>query len=252
MSIIFGSARVDEKGGYSGGVAGDQTGKEVSTQPYYMHKHGWYCLRPKTAATANKIAKAMKDACANDNIGYDQGGRFGIITAIQKYGNMKKITTKTEGDCSTLVRACCMEAGIYPENFTTYNEASILEKTGKFEKKFEVTSEKDLYKGDILVSKKKGHTVVVVSGPARKSPTTSEPTAKTSASASSYKVGDKIKVDGVVCGNANGTGGALDTKNRTMYIIEILDKKKYPYYIGISQKKGGTRYGWIKPASIKK
>ena len=95
MSIIFGSARVDEKGGYAGGVAGDQTGKEVSTQPYYMHKHGWYCLRPKSPSDAIKIANAMKAACTNDNIGYDQGNRFGIITAIQKYGSMKKIATKT-------------------------------------------------------------------------------------------------------------------------------------------------------------
>lgn len=168
MSIIFGSARVDEKGGYSGGVAGDQTGKEVSTQPYYTHKYGWYCLRPKSPSDAIKIANAMKDACSNDNIGYDQANRLAIITAIQKYGSMKKIATKTEADCSSLVRACCMEAGFYPENFTTYNEASILEKTGKFEKKFEVTSETQLYKGDILVSKKKGHTVVAVDGPARK------------------------------------------------------------------------------------
>lgn len=168
MSIIFGSARVDEKGGYSGGVAGDQTGKEVSTQPYYTHKYGWYCLRPKSPSDAIKIANAMKDACTNNNIGYDQANRLAIITAIQKYGSMKKIATKTEADCSSLVRACCMEAGFYPENFTTYNEASILEKTGKFEKKFEVTSETQLYKGDILVSKKKGHTVVAVDGPARK------------------------------------------------------------------------------------
>lgn len=244
MSIIFGSARVDEKGGYVGGVAGDQTGKEVSTQPYYMHKYGWYCLRPKSPSDAIKIANAMKAACANDNIGYDQGNRFGIITAIQKYGSMKKITTKTEGDCSTLVRACCMEAKIYPDNFTTYNEASILDKTGKFEKKFEVTSEKQLRKGDILVSKKKGHTVVVVSGPDPKKATTS--------ASESYKVGGKIKVDGIVCANANGTGNVLDVKNRTMYITEILDKKKYNYYIGISQTKTGARFGWIKSTSIKK
>ena len=249
MSIIFGSARVDEKGGYVGGVAGDQTGKEVSTQPYYMHKHGWYCLRPKSPSDAIKIANAMKAACANDNIGYDQGNRFGIITAIQKYGSMKKITTKTEGDCSTLVRACCMEAKIYPDNFTTYNEASILGKTGKFEKKFEVTSEKQLRKGDVLVSKKKGHTVVVVSGPDPKKASTST-TTKTESE--SYKVGDKIKVDGIVAANANGTGNVLDVKNRTMYIAEILDKKKYGYYIGISQTKTGARFGWIKPTSIKK
>ena len=246
MSIIFGSARVDEKGGYVGGVAGDQTGKEVSTQPYYMHKHGWYCLRPKSPSDAIKIANAMKAACANDNIGYDQSNRFGIITALQKYGSMKKITTKTEGDCSTLVRACCMEAKIYPDNFTTYNEASILDKTGKFEKKFEVTSEKQLRKGDILVSKKKGHTVVVVSGPDPKKATTIKTETE------SYKVGDKIKVDGIVAANANGAGNVLDVKNRTMYITEILDKKKYGYYIGISQTKTGARFGWIKPTSIKK
>ena len=246
MSIIFGSARVDVQGGYVSGVAGDQTGKEVSTQPYYMHKHGWYGLRPKSPTDAIKIANEMKSACANDNIGYDQGNRFGIITALQKYGSMKKITTKTEGDCSTLVRACCMEAKIYPDNFTTYNEASILDKTGKFEKKFEVTSEKQLRKGDILVSKKKGHTVVVVSGPDPKKATT------TKTETESYKVGDKIKVDGIVAANANGAGNVLDVKNRTMYITEILDKKKYSYYIGISQTKTGARFGWIKPTSIKK
>lgn len=244
MSIIFGSARVDEKGSYSGGTAGDQTGKEVSTQPFYMHKYGWYCLRPKTQALANKIAKAMKNACDNNNIGYDQANRGGVITNIQKYGTTKDISVKTEADCSSLVRACCIEAGFDPGNFTTYNEAAILEKTGKFEKRFEVTSESQLRKGDVLISKKKGHTVVVVSGPVR---TTTKKT-----ESSPYKVGDKIKVDGMVCANANGHGPALDVKNRTMYIVEILDKKKYSYYIGIAQKKGGTRFGWIKPDSIKK
>lgn len=246
MSIIFGSARVDEKGGYSGGVAGDQTGKEVSTQPYYMHKHGWYCLRPKTVAVATRIAKAMKNACNNANIGYDQNQRLGVITNIKKYGTTKAIKEKTESDCSSLVRACCIEAGFDPGNFTTYNEASILEKTGEFEKRFDVTSESQLCKGDVLVSKKKGHTVVVVDGPARKK------TTSTKTETEPYKIGDKIKVDGIVCANANGTGSALDAKNRTMYITEILDKKKYSYYIGIAQRKGGARYGWIKPTSIKK
>ena len=246
MSIIFGSARVDEKSGYSGGVAGDQTGKEVSTQPYYMHRFGWYCLRPKTVAVATRIANAMKNACNNSNIGYDQNQRLGVITNIKKYGTTKAIKVKTESDCSSLVRACCIEAGFDPGNFTTYNEASILEKTGEFEKRFDVTSESQLCKGDVLVSKKKGHTVVVVDGPARKK------TTSTKTETEPYKVGDKIKIDGMVSANANGTGNILDVKNRTMYIVEILDKKKYSYYIGISQKKNGTRFGWIKSTIIKK
>ena len=45
MSIIIGSARVDEKGTYSGGASGDQkqtsstndTKGEVSMKPFYVH-----------------------------------------------------------------------------------------------------------------------------------------------------------------------------------------------------------------------
>ena len=80
--IIIGSARVDERGRYSGGKAGDQTGKEVSTQDFYMHKKGWYVLRPKKASVANGIANAMSRACHNPNIGYDQNNRFGILSAV--------------------------------------------------------------------------------------------------------------------------------------------------------------------------
>lgn len=245
MAIIFGSARVDENGKYSGGAAGDQTGKEVSTQSYYMHSKGWYCLRPKDPAIANKIAKSMKNACDNDNIGYDQNQRTGVITSINKYGSTKAIAAKTEADCSSLVRACCIEAGFDPGNFTTYNEASKLEATGKFEKKFSVTNPDQLYNGDVLVTKTKGHTVVVVSGRARKKES------NTTTTTDSLKVDDRIKVDGLVYANANGSGTCIDAKNRTLYVTEILDKKKYPYYISVSQRKGGTRFGWIAPASIK-
>lgn len=251
MAIIFGSARVDEKGGYIGGAAGDQTGREVSTQAYYMHKYGWYCLRPKTAATANKIAKSMKNACDNNNIGYDQGNRFGVIDGVKKCKTTKDINYKTEGDCSTLVRACCIEAGFDPGNFTTYNEALILEASGKFEKRFAVKSSDQLRKGDVLVSKKKGHTVVVVGGPSRsKSAGTSNSESKPDSG--DVKIGDRLKVDGLVYVTADGKGGCLDVKNRTLYVIEILDKKKYQHYIGVAQRKGGTRFGWISPSSIVK
>ena len=67
MSLIIGSARIDENGHISGGKAGDQTKKEVSKQPYYVHSKGWLCLRPKSVSDAKKIASAMDDACDNDN-----------------------------------------------------------------------------------------------------------------------------------------------------------------------------------------
>ena len=87
MSIIIGSARVDEKGTYSGGAAGDQkqtsstndTKGEVSMQPFYVHSKGWMIHRPKKVSHADKIAEKMKDACNNKNLGYDQYNRLGVV-----------------------------------------------------------------------------------------------------------------------------------------------------------------------------
>lgn len=167
MTLKVGSARIDENGKLTGGKAGDQTGNEVSTQDYYMHSKGWYLLRPKDAAVANAIAKAMQSACDNDRIGYCQGHRTNVIKQLQKYGSMAAISENTEADCGSLVRGCCIEAGFDPGNFNTANEATCLENTGKFEKRVSVTDSTTLYNGDILVTKTKGHTVVIVSGNTR-------------------------------------------------------------------------------------
>ena len=40
MSVKIGSARIDENGRAKGGKAGDQTGREVSTQSWYRHAKG--------------------------------------------------------------------------------------------------------------------------------------------------------------------------------------------------------------------
>lgn len=171
MAIKVGSARIDENGKISGGTAGDQTGNEVSTQDYYLHSKGWYLFRPKSVDVANKLALSMLAACDNDNIGYDQSNRLDVITKLAKYGSMAKIAEKTEADCGTLVRGCCIEAGFDPGNFTTANEATALTKTGKFESKVAVTSSTVVYNGDVLVTKTQGHTIIVVSGNPRNSST---------------------------------------------------------------------------------
>lgn len=166
MAIIIGSARIDERGNIANGAAGDQTGREVCTEAYYEHPLGWNVYRAKDAAVANVLAKAMEQACANERIGYDQNQRTGVISMLKKYGTLGKIAENTECDCSSLVRACCIQAGFDPGNFTTYNEGKALEATGKFEKAT------GLYTGDILVTKKKGHTVIVTKGAARTEPKT--------------------------------------------------------------------------------
>ncbi len=173
MAVYIGSARSDERGKYSGGAAGDQTQTgttdytgEVSQQKFYVHTKGWNVIRPKKVNHAMAIAANMITACNNANIGYDQGNRLGVIT----YGVNTK--TKTECDCSSLVRACVKEAtGKDPGNFTTANEASMLMATGMFDQ-LSYTNGMILYTGDILVTKTKGHTVVVTVGAARNSTTT--------------------------------------------------------------------------------
>lgn len=162
---IIGSARIDENGKATGGKAGDQKQKttpdyagEVSRQTFYVSPKGWYVLRPKNPDHALEISQAMAAACDNANIGYSQSDRYGII----KYGT--HTTTPTNADCSSLVRECIKEGtGKDPGDFTTANEAAKLIATGLFDK-FPYVSGMNLYAGDVLVTKTKGHTVIVIDG----------------------------------------------------------------------------------------
>jgi hypothetical protein len=167
MSIIVGSARIDERGKATGGQPGDQTGREVATQPYYMHELGWYCYRPKRISVANALAEAMLQGCQNNNIGYCQGHRTNVVTNLRKYGTLAKIAVKTEADCSSLVRACCIQVGFDPGNFNTASEGGCLKDSRQFMDRIDVTAKTKLFNGDILVTKSKGHTVIVVSGSPR-------------------------------------------------------------------------------------
>ena len=73
MAVRVGSARIDERGQGYGGKAGDQTGKEVAIENYYVHSLGWYVVRAKKDSVREKIALDMEYACANKCIGYDMG-----------------------------------------------------------------------------------------------------------------------------------------------------------------------------------
>ena len=159
--VKVGSARIDENGNANWGKAGDQTGKEVAEEPFYSHRLGWYMLRAKNSDIARKIGLAMVEACLNDNIGYDQSGRYGVIECLKIYGRLAKINKATEADCSSLVRACCIQAGIQVGDFNTASEVAVLERTGAFNKAVAVTPSTKLQIGDILVTRSKGHTVIV-------------------------------------------------------------------------------------------
>lgn len=110
----------------------------------------------------------MLQGCRNNNIGYCQGHRSNVIEQLRRVGKLSKISVKTEADCSSLVRACCIQAGFDPGNFNTASEVSALKATGQFMEPIAVTSKTELFNGDVLVTKTKGHTVVVVSGNPRR------------------------------------------------------------------------------------
>lgn len=171
-NIYIGSARMGENGKVTGGKKGDQKqtssqdySGEVSMQAFYNHSKKWVILRPKKIEHANKIALAMITACNNANLGYNQNERLGVIT----YGIESRYPTNC--DCSSLVRACVKEAtGKDPKNFTTLDEVTKICETGLFDNVGQYVShaKTPVYNGDILVTRTKGHTAIVVTGSPRK------------------------------------------------------------------------------------
>lgn len=71
MSLIVGSARIDENGHVQGGKPGDQTGKEVSTQVYYVHTKGWYWNEVQAGAGGRRYIGAFEQSA--DGTGKNQG-----------------------------------------------------------------------------------------------------------------------------------------------------------------------------------
>lgn len=195
-TVKIGSARINENGTVSGGQAGDQTKQEVSAQNWYLHSKGWIVIRARRPEAAAAIARNMQAACDNDHIGYCQTHRSSATAAAKQYGyDLSKVTQDCETDCSELVRVCCLYAGIHVGAFSTASEAAALEATDEFdiltEDKYCKSSEY-LLRGDILVTRTKGHTVVVLDNGAkaaddRKPVSTPTPQTPKKAAAALYK-----------------------------------------------------------------
>lgn len=168
MAVKIGHASIAENGSATGGVAGDQTGKELCTRSWYTK--GWnVVLRPKSAVLAELSARACEAACANENIGYDQGGRNTLNTKAKAVGyDLGKIASPCECDCSSLMHVCAIAGGAklsYEGNgYTTRTMVSAFVASGNYEK---LTASKyldqDTYlmRGDILV-KEGSHTAMAL------------------------------------------------------------------------------------------
>lgn len=165
MSVTIGNARISEFGTVNG-KRGDQTGKEVMTQSFASGGKWEYCIRPKSATVAQKIAHAMVQACKNNNIGYSQTDRTSLSAAAAKVNYDISKVGKCNCDCSALVAVCVNAAGIHVSPYMyTGNELALLKQTGKFTVitgADQCKRGKKLRAGDILL--RKGHTAIVTAG----------------------------------------------------------------------------------------
>ena len=172
--VAIGHASINERYSINNGIPGDQTGREVYIRAWY--KNGWNkMIRCNDEAAADMMAKAMEQACANDNIGYAQDKRNTSFIEAQKVNwVLKNIKTPCEADCSSLIRLC-VNCGYYAYNgtipfpnvndtFYTGNMANELKKTGLFTvytASRYISNPNNLQRGDILVAEG-SHTVMVL------------------------------------------------------------------------------------------
>lgn len=243
MAVRIGHASIDERGKASGGAAGDQTGKEVCTRDWY-NKPWIAVIRPKKESVAEKIAKAMEQAAANNNIGYDQSQRTTLFTQAKAKGwDISKITTKCETDCSALIAVCVNAAGItVSKDIYTGNEKSALVNTGEFEvftdSKY-ISSSANLKRGDILLGS--GHTAVALSNGTNinKSTNTATNTAGTTTKAEPAKDYNK-KIAGtykVTASSLNIRAGAGTNKESLGEIQNGKTVTNYGYYTTVAGTK---------------
>ena len=166
MSVLCGWASINEYGRARGGAAGDQTGREVKTGPWYQFGQT-VCLRWKDKKLAKEYAKAIKSMCNNKHIGYDQNQRTTLFNELKRLKwDYTKLTKDVECDCSELVGCavnCVLKKAAVPSYIYTGNLVQLLMATGYFKKltgsKY-CSSSAYLAIGDVL--NQSGHHVISV------------------------------------------------------------------------------------------
>lgn len=166
-SVTLAHAVCDENGKGYNGKAGDQTGKEVRLQKWYLSGKKWdYVLRCKNAALRKMIANNAEFGARNEHLGYDMYERYSAWNKTKDVNfNLYLLDEDAECDCSQLASMCCNYAGIpIPKDTYTRNMKVRYSNSGCFKilsANRYTTSADNLVVGDILL-REGHHTAIVV------------------------------------------------------------------------------------------
>lgn len=132
MAVRIGHASISEKGTING-AKGDQTGGEVCVRPWYSKPWDYVAIHPD-ANVREKHAKAVEEACNNDNIGYGQNDRNTLNTLAKAVEYDLSKVGKCNCDCSSLQNVAAVASGsgaTYGSNgWTTSTMKAALQKLG--------------------------------------------------------------------------------------------------------------------------
>lgn len=132
-TVLIGHASISEKG-TANGAKGDSTGKEVCIRSWYSKPWDFMAIH-LDAKVREKHARAIEDACVNNNIGYSQSSRNTLNTLAKAVGyNLLKVG-KCNCDCSSLQNVAAVASGAkgvtYGSNgWTTSTMKSALQSAG--------------------------------------------------------------------------------------------------------------------------
>lgn len=164
-------ASIDENGKARGGIAGDQTSKEVCVRTWY-NKPWDLMLRHPNESIAYSAANIAQLLAESNLVGYDQNERntlHKLLRAVD-YNIPSYIYSgvKSETDCSAFVTVCFLAAGVktleYNGNAPTTSTMEKVFKQAGFEvykQSRYLSSDAYLKKGDVLV-KAGSHTVICI------------------------------------------------------------------------------------------
>ena len=135
MAVKIGHAVMDENGGITGPISGDQTGKEVRLDKWYAKNSkgvGWsHYIELKDATKREQLARFIEAACANPQIGYSQKNRTALYNSM-KAGRPVDVASG-DVDCTSLIFiGLKLACGISVAIGYSGNMAALLKATGQF------------------------------------------------------------------------------------------------------------------------